>query len=1017
MPSTVDNLKIAFEVLAPNISIVTPGTGSSTFSTSEKQNSGTTTNAIQVIATKLKWTNAPWRIIDPAQSLLVNKDISLQQPAPVIEALDVDNNRDLNYVTSLNITDAGSPPLPMSSISLTQSSVTTFSLAAAGTAPLNGGIYNFPNDFQFKAIGNGTMTAVPSATTTVIATTENTSTPVTVRVGVAGTITPGALAEPTTISSLINDLTNPGKKVFDFAINDDPAGTPATEDDGNPTQISSITITQGTGNTITNWNEVFSQVQLDDGNGHSAFGAISATQLVFGPGLTNVNATNANANSADMGYIVDNGSKTYTLTVWLKTNLSGTQNYPVTIDGKNFVFEVLQANIGLNVNGTSIKPGENQNSGAETATVVATQLDITTPAAAITASLNVPIAPIIVESRDVNGNRDLDFNGIITAFTKTTAADSTINKPTVGVTAFTNGVYTFPNTFSFITGANNDDVTLRLRADNISGNTGTTCVVDAICSGISPTITLLTSFESFITKDPTFTIPATIPYVTHQEKSNNLTGSSYELIRVLLLDGSRSSASTYGGQPLQFQTPTETDGQPHGDVDGASTNLSSITIQISNPSNLRTIGLFDKNGVQLGSQIDVAAMNLTSGAPAQNFVFTGSPLLIAAADDSSAVFSVRASFNNTSNTVRDGDDIQIQLIAASLVPNSGTNFYNGSPANSGTGGPYVGGQVPNGSHSLGLIDVVATSLDLTTQPSGYAGINEPIGIDPSTTQPYSYGNPPTLTLMPTTSPGTVTARDKYALVDTGFAPATILIKDASNNSLLPPTNFAFTNGVMSLNGMQYPAVGNGKVSIITSTPSINSSTPTVNTTGTITTSTGSTTVSGVGTLFTTDVKVGSLINDANGNLIGTVASIGSNTSLTLNANALVAVTGALFNENSIPSQPVNVLDVTVTYDNSNGVEKPTIANPPGASLKGGNAGYNIFGLKFTANSAALSEPSLKGFTISFDVPYETPGSTIFQNFIIKEIKNAGTFDITSSSIGENLQRVGRRLRRGFTIKL
>jgi hypothetical protein len=60
-------------------------------------------------------------------------------------------------------------------------------------------------------------------------------------------------------------------------------------------------------------------------------------------------------------------------------------------------------------------------------------------------------------------------------------------------------------------------------------------------------------------------------------------------------------------------------------------------------------------------------------------------------------------------------------------------------------------------------------------------------------------------------------------------------------------------------------------------------------TGTITASTSSTTVTGVGTAFSSQLAVGSAIYNSQDVLIGSVASIASNTSLTLTANAAVAV--------------------------------------------------------------------------------------------------------------------------------
>lgn len=71
--------------------------------------------------------------------------------------------------------------------------------------------------------------------------------------------------------------------------------------------------------------------------------------------------------------------------------------------------------------------------------------------------------------------------------------------------------------------------------------------------------------------------------------------------------------------------------------------------------------------------------------------------------------------------------------------------------------------------------------------------------------------------------------------------------------------------------------------------------PTTALTGTITSTTGSKTVTGTGTSFLTDLAVGmTLVNYATGATIGVVASIASNTSLTLVANGAVAVTGGTY---------------------------------------------------------------------------------------------------------------------------
>ena len=63
-------------------------------------------------------------------------------------------------------------------------------------------------------------------------------------------------------------------------------------------------------------------------------------------------------------------------------------------------------------------------------------------------------------------------------------------------------------------------------------------------------------------------------------------------------------------------------------------------------------------------------------------------------------------------------------------------------------------------------------------------------------------------------------------------------------------------------------------------------------TGTITASTSSKEIVGVGTTFLSETPVGTVLVDADNNVIGTVAAVASDTALTLQSVAMVAVTGA-----------------------------------------------------------------------------------------------------------------------------
>jgi hypothetical protein len=78
-------------------------------------------------------------------------------------------------------------------------------------------------------------------------------------------------------------------------------------------------------------------------------------------------------------------------------------------------------------------------------------------------------------------------------------------------------------------------------------------------------------------------------------------------------------------------------------------------------------------------------------------------------------------------------------------------------------------------------------------------------------------------------------------------------------------------------------------------------------TGNVSSSTASTTVTGAGTSFLTDLSVGSVITTTGGAAIGTVLSIASNSSLTLNANASTTQTNQPYRTTSGPPSPIDAV--------------------------------------------------------------------------------------------------------------
>ena len=88
--------------------------------------------------------------------------------------------------------------------------------------------------------------------------------------------------------------------------------------------------------------------------------------------------------------------------------------------------------------------------------------------------------------------------------------------------------------------------------------------------------------------------------------------------------------------------------------------------------------------------------------------------------------------------------------------------------------------------------------------------------------------------------------------------------------------------------------------------------PNIAATGTVTTLTNSKTVTGVSTTFLSELNVGWWVGNSTGTTVGVVQSIANNTSLTLTANAEIALTG-----DSITISPYGVPYVDDVLDPSN----------------------------------------------------------------------------------------------------
>jgi hypothetical protein len=739
----IDNKHFQFKVDASDVLLNTLSSSFAPAETSHSDTDGNQNNRVEVITTALIF------ITEPPALAFVNTDLTV---SPIVEAQDIHGNRDLDYTlngSAVEITNGGT--LPMDD---------------APTDFVNG-VLTFPTTFQYAHIGNGigdltVDTNIPAANS--LEPTKAESTPVLVRVATSTTITLVPSATPATISSL-TDTELEAATVFQFEIEDDGG----SENDGNPTQINSLTIQAGAGDEIAfnpayNWTHAIAGVTLDDGNGNDV------TILAPNPAIA------ANSISFDLsgslGLIADDATETYTLKLWFRNDIPNDDPTDLgnEIDGLHLEFAVSVADIVIDDTNSEFVPGGSANSGPGNVNIVdvdATQLDITTPTPpAPVASLNTPYA-VTVQARDVNQNRDLDFTGATSTITDLGNKSNVdmFSTPTVEGREFTNGVYVFPSDFQFTSGEDEQDVTLNMLAGGIS----TVNVVDpAPPAPFTPRILLSSSFESVLIVDPDFVPELDIRYERYQDIIDddiNFDTKSIALAQFKLFDGA----------------DTDLD----GDADGANTNIKDITFSITNPENIRALAIY-KDGTLVPGTVKNNS-DFVTVAGVTNVTFTNlSSELVAQDATRSMVFTIRASFFNTAAEIDDNDEL---ILHVTNVTQSGGSKFNDAPGN-------IGGKLGGvGSDPNVKIEVMATVLNFTVQPPAYAPIDNSVSIDP-----------------------VVHALDKNGVVDedvNGLPNGAVLITSGDSGPKMdatisnPPASFV--NGQLDFPSLRYTTPGDGTI--------------------------------------------------------------------------------------------------------------------------------------------------------------------------------------------------------------
>lgn len=169
-------------------------------------------------------------------------------------------------------------------------------------------------------------------------------------------------------------------------------------------------------------------------------------------------------------------------------------------------------------------------------------------------------------------------------------------------------------------------------------------------------------------------------------------------------------------------------------------------------------------------------------------------------------------------------------------------------------------------------------------------------------------------------------------------------------------------------------------------------------TGTITTSTTTSTVTGVGTAFTTQLEVGSLIYNSAGTYIGKVSAITNNTTLTLSANAAVAVSAGAFKYRNtiqgIPSSEIYTTHVISDVDmDSYCVTVTTAATSTGYA--GGTTMRATRNLQFDAVQPSVSVQNFSETTVAFGMK-GTSGKSVDSSSQVAYGQDGDFFDVLAN---------------------
>ena len=267
-----------------------------------------------------------------------------------------------------------------------------------------------------------------------------------------------------------------------------------------------------------------------------------------------------------------------------------------------------------------------------------------------------------------------------------------------------------------------------------TGNTYWILVQDWTGNGGTFDITV-TGFSksSDIAADETFTTPTSVAYGSFQTASGLTSGNSLEVARFTVRDG----------------------GSGANDPDSVATTLTAISFSLSSSANLRRVALFDDAGNNVGELAAAASLTFSS-------------LSIAATDNGTKSFSLRATFQSTVT-----DNAQFQFAITSAAASSAGSTFAATAA---------GGATSDIAGNANKIAVVATKLAFASTPTS-ATVNSTFSATVRALDVNSnldLDSTASVTVSKQSGPGTLTGGDTASLTSGSRALSSLSLNTAGN---------------------------------------------------------------------------------------------------------------------------------------------------------------------------------------------------------------------------------------------